>query len=53
MTLKLKYTLYWKERRGACLDKLILCPLKVKYNKKLEIFDKKATGKMTKIAQKI
>ena len=40
-TLRLSYIEYWKERRGARLDKLILCPLEVKYNKKLEIFTKK------------
>ena len=28
-TLKSNYIVYWKERRGAHLDKLILCPLKL------------------------
>ena len=45
MTLKLNYTIFWKERRGARLDKVILCPLKVKYNKDLEIFKKKVKEK--------
>ena len=40
-TLRLSYIEYWKVRRGARLDKLILCPLEVEYNKKLEIFTKK------------
>ena len=38
---RLSYIEYWKERRGACLDKLILCPVKVKHNKGLVIFNKK------------
>ena len=29
ITLKLNSIVYWKERRGAHLDKLILCPLKL------------------------
>ena len=40
-TLRLSYDEYCKKRKGARLDKLILCPLKVKYNKEFEIFDKK------------
>ena len=40
-TLRLSYIEYWKERRGACLDNLILCPVKVKHNKGLVIFNKK------------
>ena len=47
-TLKLNYFVYWKERRGAHLDKLILCPLKVMYNKGLKIINKKEKEKMTK-----
>ena len=35
---------YWKERRGARLGELILL-LKVKYNKELEIFNKKVKEK--------
>ena len=31
ITLVLDYTEYWKETRGASLGKLILCPLKFKY----------------------
>jgi len=45
MTLRLHYTEYWKERRGACLDKLVLCPLKFKYEEELEIFDGKVKEK--------
>ena len=40
-TLRLSYIEYWKKRKGARLDKLILCPLKVKHNKEFEIFNKK------------
>ena len=32
-TLRLSYIEYSKERKGADLDKLVLCPLKVKNNK--------------------
>ena len=42
------YTEYWKERRGARLGKLILCPLMFKYQQELEIFHKKVKEKMTK-----
>ena len=36
-TLKLNYIVYWKERRGAHLDKLILCPLKLCITKDLRL----------------
>lgn len=42
-----------KGERGARLDKLKLCPLKVKYNKELEIFQQKSEGKMTKQLSKL
>ena len=32
-----------RREKGARLDKLMLCRLKVKYNKKFEIFNKKKT----------
>ena len=40
-TLKLNYIVYWKERRGAHLDKLILCPLKLCITKVLRLLIKK------------
>ena len=40
-TLKLNYIVYWKERRGAHLDKLILCPLKLCITKDLRLLIKK------------
>ena len=40
-TLRLSYIEYWEKRKGARLDNLILCPLKVKYNKEFGIFNKK------------
>lgn len=40
-TMRLSYIEYWKKGKWARLDKLILCPLKVKYNKEFEIFNKK------------
>ena len=36
-TLKLNYIVNWKERRGAHLDKLILCPLKLCITKNLRL----------------
>ena len=36
-TRRLSYSEYWKKRRGARADKLILCPLKAKYSNELEI----------------
>ena len=55
ITLILDYTEYWKERRGARLRKLILCPLKFKYEQELEIFFflNKSEGKNDKIAHHI
>ena len=50
-TLRLSYIEYCKKRRVARLDKLILCPLKTKYSKELEIDEKsegKSEGKITK-----
>ena len=47
-TLKLNYIVYWKERRGAHLDKLILCPLKLCITKDLRLLIKKERKKMTK-----
>ena len=35
---KLFYMVYWKERRGAHLDKLMLCPLKLRMTKDLRFF---------------
>ena len=40
-TLKLNYIVHWKERRGAHLDKLILCPLKLCITKDLRLLIKK------------
>lgn len=51
MALKLSYTVYWKERRGAHLDKLILCPLKVNYNKELGILIKSEEKKTKWLGQ--
>ena len=45
ITQRLNYTEYWKERRGARIDKLILCPLKVKYKQELEMFNEKVKEK--------
>ena len=36
--LKLNYIVNWKERRGAHLDKLILCPLKLCITKDIVCF---------------
>ena len=51
-TLKLNYIVYWKERRGAHLDKLILCPFKLCITKDLRLLIKKYR-KNDKIAQKV
>ena len=51
-TLKLNYIVYWKERRGAHLDKLILCPFKLCITKDLILLIKKER-KNDKIAQKV
>ena len=39
-TLELNYIVYWKERRGAHLGKLILCPLKLCITKDLILLKK-------------
>ena len=44
-TLELNYIVYWKERRGAHLDKLILCPLKLCITKDLILLLKKVKNK--------
>ena len=48
----MNYIVYWKERRGAHLDKLILCPLKLCITKDLILLIKKER-KNDKIAQKV
>ena len=40
-TVKLNYIVYWKERRGVHLDKLILCPLKLCITNDLRLLTKK------------
>ena len=44
--LKLNQIVYRRERRGARLDKLILCPLKLRITKKLVIFNNKEKEKL-------
>ena len=44
--LKLNQIVYRRERRGARLDKLILCPLKLRITKKLLIFNNKEKEKL-------
>ena len=51
-TLKLNYIVHWKERRGAHLDKLILCPLKLCVTKDLRLLIKKYRQN-DRIAQKV
>ena len=47
-THKLIYIVYWKERRGECLDKLILCLLKLRIIKDLKFLIKKGKEKVMK-----
>ena len=51
---KFNLIVYSKDGRGARLDKLVLCSLKLlQCNKKLVIFNKKSIGKLIKSLSKL